>query len=397
MDFRLTEEQQMVRALARAYVERHVRPVAAELDRHQEPSECVPWDAIDEADKLGLRTLALSEERGGGGADMLTLSIVGEEIGAGDLGVASTFDQTWKFTPIIEHWTNEEQRARFIPAFLEDPRYLLATAITEPDAGTDHVLPYSAPGAGIQMRAERNGDVYTLNGTKQYITNGGTAQLYVTYARTDKDKGGVQGLTAFLVPADTPGLTVSRPLDKMGRRLVSNAALIFEDAEVPVANRLGEENGAEALRTSRIARGRGGYGATVLGTARAACEEAVRYAQARIQGGKPIGQHQAVAQMIGEMYTRLEMARSILWRASWNVDYGEEFDPKLPWATKVVCSEAAFEVCRLALEVHGGMGYMRECPIEKYLRDVISFLHGAGNNHIYRIKISSQITGLPLH
>jgi alkylation response protein AidB-like acyl-CoA dehydrogenase len=134
----------------------------------------------------------------------------------------------------------------------------------------------------------------------------------------------------------------------------------------------------------------------VLGTGRAAFEEAVRYSQERVQGGKPIGQHQAVAQMIGEMYTRLEAARSVLWRTSWAVDHAEEYDPKMSWLTKVVCSEAAYEVCRLALEVHGGMGYMRECPIEKYLRDVISFLHGAGNNHIFRIKISSRITGLSL-
>ncbi|MFC1491657.1 acyl-CoA dehydrogenase family protein [Nitrospinota bacterium] len=396
MDFNLTEEQRALQMLARDYATKIVRPIAAEHDRRQEPSECVPWEVLDEGSKLGLRTLALSEEWGGGGADMLTLSIVGEELGAGDLGVAATFDQTWKFSPIVEHWTNEEQRERFVPPMIKDPRFFLATCITEPDAGTDNVLPYDAPGAGVQMRAERNGNSYRLNGTKQFISNGGTAKLYVTYARTDKTKGGLKGLTAFLVPDDTPGLSVGRIHDKMGRRLLSNATLVFENAEVPVANRLGEENGAESLRTSRIVRGRGGYGATVLGSGRAAFEEAVNYAQERIQGGKPIGQHQAVAQMIGEMHTRLEAARSVLWRASWSVDYAEEYDPKFAWLTKVFCSEAAYEVCRLAIEVHGGVGYMRECPVEKYLRDVISFLHGAGNNHIFRIKISSHITGFPL-
>ncbi|MEE9275900.1 MAG: acyl-CoA dehydrogenase family protein [bacterium] len=396
MDFNLTEEQRALQTLAREYAATKVRPIAAEYDRRPEPGDCVPWEVLDEGSNLGLRTLAISEALGGGGADMLTLSIVGEELGAGDLGVAATFDQTWKFSPIVEHWTNEEQRERFIPAMIRDPRFFLATAMTEPDAGTDHVLPYAAPGAGVQMRAERNGDTYRLNGTKQYISNGGTAKLYITYARTDKTKGGLKGMTPFLVPSDTPGLSVSRLHDKMGRRLLSNATLVFEDAEVPVANRLGEENEAEALRTSRIGRGRGGYGATVLGTGRAAYEEAVKYARERVQGGKPIGQHQAVAQMIGEMFTRLEAARSVLWRASWSVDYAEEYDPKFGWLTKVFCSEAAYEVCRLALEIHGGMGYMRECPVEKYLRDVISFLHGAGNNHIFRIKMSSSITGLPV-
>ena len=396
MDFSLTDEQKALQSLARDYVDQHVRSAAAEFDRQSDPVDCIPSDIVEEGSRLGLRTLALSEERGGGGADMLTLSIVGEELGAGDLGVAATFDQTWKFTPTVEHWTNDEQKEMFIPPFLADNRYHLATCMTEPGAGTDHVLPSTAPGAGIQMRAERDADIYRLNGTKQFISNGGTAKLYVVYTRTDKTQGGLKGMTPFLVPADTPGFTVSRIHDKMGRRLLSNATLVFEDAEVPAANRLGEEGGAEALRNSRIARGRGGYGATVLGVSRAAFEEAVRYSRERVQGGKPIGQHQAVAQMIGDMYTRLEMARSVLWRTSWAVDHADDYDPRMSWLTKVVCSEAAYEICRLALEVHGGMGYMRECPVEKYLRDVISFLHGAGNNHIFRIKISSRITGLPL-
>lgn len=396
MDFSLTDEQKALQKLARDYVDQHVRPVAAEYDQKSNPSDCIPSDIVEIGSNLGLRTLALTEERGGGGADMLTLSIVGEELGAGDLGVAATFDQTWKFTPIVEHWTNDEQKERYLPAFLADSRYHLATCMTEPNAGTDHVLPHAVPGAGVQMRAERNGDEYRLNGTKQFISNGGTAKLYIVYTRTDKTQGGLKGMTPFLVPADTPGLSISRIHDKMGRRLLSNATLVFEDAKVPVANRLGEENGAEVLRTSRTARGRGGYGATVLGAGRAAFEEAVRFSQERVQGGKPIGQHQSVAQMIGEMYTRLETARSVLWRTSWAVDHAEDYDPKMSWLTKVVCSEAAYEVCRLALEVHGGMGYMRECPVEKYLRDVISFLHGAGNNHIFRIKISSQVTGLPV-
>lgn len=248
MDFSLTDEQKALQKLARDYVAQHVRPVAAEFDRNQNPADCIPSGIIEEGSKLGLRTLALSEERGGGGADMLTLSIVGEELGAGDLGVAATFDQTWKFTPIVEHWTNDEQKERFLPAFLSDDRFHLATCMTEPDAGTDHVLPHAAPGAGIQMRAERDGDIYRLNGTKAFISNGGTAKLYVVYTRTDKTQGGLKGMTPFLVPADTPGLSISRIHDKMGRRLLSNATIVFEDAEVPAANRLGEEEGG-ALRS----------------------------------------------------------------------------------------------------------------------------------------------------
>ena len=248
MDFSLTDEQKALQKLARDYVDRHVRPVAAAFDRNPDPLECIPTDVVEEGSKLGLRTLALSDARGGG-ADMLTLSIVGEELGAGDLGVAATFDQTWKFTPIIEHWTNDEQKERFLPAFVSDHRFHLATCITEPDAGTDHVLPYAAAGSGVQMRAERDGDIYRLSGVKRFISNGGTAKLYIVYTRTDKTRGGLKGMTPFLVPADTPGLSVGRIHDKMGRRLLSNATLVFENAEVPARNRLGEEEGeAEALR-----------------------------------------------------------------------------------------------------------------------------------------------------
>ena len=147
MDFSLSDEQKKLQKLARDYVERHVRPIAAGYDRNPDPLDCIPTDVVEEGSRLGLRTLALSEARGGG-ADMLTLSIVGEELGAGDLGVAATFDQTWKFTPILEHWTNDEQKERFLPAFVSDHRFHLATCMTEPDAGTDHVLPYAVPGRG---------------------------------------------------------------------------------------------------------------------------------------------------------------------------------------------------------------------------------------------------------
>ena len=141
MDFKLTEEQKALQSLAREFATQKVRPIAQEFDQKQDPSECIPLDVVEEGSKIGLRTLALSEENGGGGADMLTLSIVGEELGAGDLGVAATFDQTWKFSPIIENWTNDEQKQRFIPKLINDHRFLLATCITEPNAGTDHVHP----------------------------------------------------------------------------------------------------------------------------------------------------------------------------------------------------------------------------------------------------------------
>ncbi|MEK7873140.1 MAG: acyl-CoA dehydrogenase family protein, partial [Chloroflexota bacterium] len=293
MEFTLTEEQLALKRLAHEFAEREIRPIASARDRMPDPAAGMDWDVIRKGSKLGLRTLTIPEEFGGGGADTLTVAIVGEELGWGDLGVAYAFDQTWKYGPALALATTPEQREKFLPAFMADETHLMAIAFTEPDAGTDNMFPFDAPGMGLMMRAERRGSDYILNGTKIFISNGGAAKMCIVCARTDPSVGVTRGSTAFLVPADTPGYRVGRYLDKMGRRLLMNAEIVFEDCRVPAFNRLGEENGAWELQRGR-SYGRGSYGATVLGTARAALEDALAHARDRVQGGKPIIEHQNI-------------------------------------------------------------------------------------------------------
>lgn len=390
MEFTLSEKQLALKRLAHDFAVREVRPIAAERDRMQDPEACMAWDVIRKGSQLGLRTLSIPEEYGGGGADVLTIAIVAEELGWGDLGVAACFDQTWKYSPVFVNFTTPEQREKFLPEFMEDDSYLMAVAVTEPDAGTDNMFPYDEPGGGLMLSAERQGDEYVLNGTKTFISNGSTAKMCIVYARTDRSVGITRGTTAFLVPADTPGFRVGRVLDKLGRRLLMNAELVFENCRVPAFNRLGEENKAWEMQRGRNY-GRGGYGATVLGTARAAFEDTLAHARERVQGGRPIIEHQNVALQLGEMYMGVEAARTVLHRAAWAVDHAEDYDPKLAFLAKTFCSETAFRVATMAVDIFAGYGYIKEYPIEKYMRDIISFLHGAGSGRIFRLKCAASL------
>ncbi len=388
VDFKLTEQQLALQRMARDFAEREIKPIAAEHDRIQDPTKAFPWEVIKKASKLGLRTMVLPEKYGGIGAGTLTQAIIGEELAAADLGVGVCFDQTWKFTYMLVELTNDEQRERYVPAFRDDDTYLLGFGITEHHSGSDGLLPYDAPDAGSFMSAVRDGDYWILNGVKHFISNGGLAKLYVIMARTDRTVGVSTGTTAFFVPADTPGFSIGKIEDKLGQRLVQNAELVHENVRIHDRDRLSEVNGGSALIRNLAFGSHIQAGATVLGPARAAYEDTLEYARNRVQGGKPIIEHQAVGMMLADMFMLLEASRNFIWKAAWCADSlpRDQFDPKLAYLAKVFTSEAAYKVCTLALEIWGGMGYMRDAPIEKYLRDAASFLHSDGTNQIHRIK-----------
>ncbi|MFQ5879287.1 MAG: acyl-CoA dehydrogenase family protein, partial [Dehalococcoidia bacterium] len=318
VEFRLTEEQEMLRKTLDQFVEKEVKPDCRRREKIEDPAERIPWDWITALSKMGIRTLAVPEEYGGGGAGCLTLCIAGEELAVGDLGLSVIFDQTWKFTYFITAAANQEQRNRYLPRFMEDDTFLLAMGQTEETGGSDHSLPYNEPGAGLRttaVPARRNGhDGWLINGRKIYISNGGIAKLHVIRARTDPTTGGIVGTTAFFVELDTPGFTVGRVEDKIGQRLVQNGELIFEDCWVPAENLLGElHRGWElALRYSR-GTSNTEAAATVLGVARAAFEDALAYAKQRVQGGKPIIGHQAIKLMLADMLTQIRAARALIW------------------------------------------------------------------------------------
>ncbi|MBI3129449.1 MAG: acyl-CoA dehydrogenase family protein [Candidatus Tectomicrobia bacterium] len=386
MDFSLTEEQLALQRLAHEFAEREIRPVAKVLDQTKDPHKRFPWDILEKGSRAGLRTLALPEAMGGAGADVLTLCLVGEELAWGDLGVAVTFDQTWKITHLLERLTNEEQRARYLPRFLEDHRFHLAVAMTEPSGGTDNILPFDSPSAGVRTTAVRNGNDWVVNGTKHFISNGGIAKLYFLAARTDPSKGVSEGLTYFIVTPDMAGFSIGAIHDKMGQRLSLNAELIFQNCRVPDANRVTAVNEAMKARRRFVRGSNIEAAATVLGTARAAYEDALEYARNRVQGGKPIIEHQAVGFMLCDCFAEYEASRRLLHYAAWTAGQDSLYDPKMGFMTKCFVSEASFRIATRALEVWGGMGYMTEAPMEKYLRDVTSFLHSDGTNQAMRIR-----------
>jgi len=387
LDFTLTETQRALQQLAHDYAEKEIRPVARERDRIADPHERFPWDILEKGSRLGLRTLSLTEERGGAGANILDLCIVGEEIAWGDLGVAVVFDQTWKVIHFLDRMWNEEQRARFLPAFLEDHRFHLAVGMTEPDVGSENFTPHDIPELGARTRAVREGDHWILNGMKHFISNGGVAKLYVIVTRTDPTVGVARGITYFMVTPGTKGFSIGRVHDKMGQRLSQNAELIFENCRIPDADRVTEVGGGVRARSGSFSRGSViESAATALGPARAAYEDALEYARNRVQGGKPIIEHQGVGFTLADCFIEYQAARQLLHYAAWMAMQDEGYDPKLGYMAKAYASETCFRIAKRAMEVWGGMGYMTEAPMEKYLRDVTSFLHSAGTNEAQRVR-----------
>ncbi|MBI2132469.1 MAG: acyl-CoA dehydrogenase family protein [Candidatus Tectomicrobia bacterium] len=248
MEFKLTERQLALQRMAREFARKEIRPVARELDRRPNPMDRSPVEVLDKASRIGLRTLGLAEAWGGGGADMVTLCIVGEELGWGDLGTSVILEQDWKLSRIFETLMTEEQKRSFLRAFAEDHRYHFSIASSEPDSGSDNLIPYDAPGVGLRTTAVRKGDRWVINGMKHFIFNAGLSKLYMVNTRTDPAAGVSRGTTFFLVTPDLDGFSYGRYHDKMGMRLGPNRELIFRDMEIPDANRVGEVNGAYAAR-----------------------------------------------------------------------------------------------------------------------------------------------------
>ncbi|MFP6871104.1 MAG: acyl-CoA dehydrogenase family protein [Nitrospinota bacterium] len=372
------EESAMVQK-AREIARRDILPIAAERDRNYPPDQAYPWEIADKIDAAGLRTLTVPKEFGGFGARHLLQAMVTEELAYGDLGVAVSLDQTYKFTRLLTDGTTPRQRERYLGDFLADPRALLALATTEPHSGTDTFLLYDAPHAGPRMTARLEGDSYVLNGTKHYISNGGLAKYYFIFARTAPERPMSEGLTCFLVPRDAPGFTVGEAHCKLGRRLLQNGELVLRDCRVLAENLFGEWNGGLAILRSMLS----GALIPVMGPSRLAYDLA-RSAAHRTGAFS----EQWVKMALTEMYMLIEAARTFLYSAAWHGDRPTD-DSKRRLMSKVFASEAGIKVCRMAMEIWGRSGatYHADRPTpEKCWRDVLSYLHGFGTNEAVKLK-----------
>jgi alkylation response protein AidB-like acyl-CoA dehydrogenase len=401
LEFDLTEEQRALQSLARDFAQREIQPVALELDG-MDVRESFPWDIVKKGSALGLRTMALPPEWGGVGADLLTQSIMIDELAYADMSCCKIFSQCWKVSRHLYMAGTEDQKNRYIPSFVEDDTFVLGQAITEPDVGSDNSGYYDPPaGQGLALRAERQGDYFVLNGMKHMIANGPVAKLFVVTARTDPTVSQNNGVSRFIVPSDTPGFSIGRIHDKFGFRAYPNAELIFEDVKIPVEDLLGGKEGPASEETYMRTVGSIESSSHTMGVARAAFDAAVKFANERVQGGKPIIQHQAVQNTLAELYVALQAGRTLLWRTAWTSTYKEP-DAALAGACKVFCAEATRKITQGAMELFGGVGVMRDLPVQKYVRDSLIMLHHAGGTQsMVKLKIGKTLEsryqqGLPV-
>ncbi|MDA1001330.1 MAG: acyl-CoA dehydrogenase family protein [bacterium] len=383
MDFSLNEEQRKYQGIARAFAKEELAPVALEMEKIPDWEARMPWALTERASALGLRQLPYPREYGGAGADVLTLCLVGEELAAGDLGFAVNLDQTWKLSHILEK-VAPGLRELWLRRLCEDPRFLVAIAMSEPGAGSDHQGLYDDPSIALYTKAEKKGGQWVINGRKHFISNGPVASLYVVAARTDMTKNLREGLSGFLVPRDRPGFSIGRVHDKMGQRLSMNAELIFDNVEVPENHLILGEGDMFEIRGNLLAMGKPEAAATVLGVGRAALESALEFSRERMRDGGAGGQ--GVEMVLADMALGLEAARTLIWRSAWSVDHQKPYDFTLGWKCKILASEAALECARRGLEIVGGAGTEREKMMEKYLRDAASFLHSDGTNQVLRLR-----------
>lgn len=388
VDFSLTDEQQRWQQIARKFSYESLAPVVPEYDNRPEPLDRMPWGLVKEASELGLRTLSFPKSLGGAGADWFTLCLVAEEIGTGDVGFATTIEICWMYTPVLVSLLSDAQKEKFLRPFVADPLALYAPGWTEPNAGSDTMMPYNDPDGGMQTRAERRGDQWAINGQKCFTSSGGCGSLYLVMTRTDFTKPANQGATLFIVPADTPGLTITRVHEKSAHRLNPQSEETFEESLVGDDHRVGPVN--EGFRAARDLLGKATCvgAASLLGPGRAALEATADYVKNHVEGGKPLIQHQSTAMMIADMALRMDAARLVTWNAAWQADRGVFTDPTIASKAKVLASEASFDVARAAVELFAEKGCMTDYPIERYLREASGSLHHFGTNQILRLKIA---------
>lgn len=385
MDFRLTERQIELQALAHKFAVEQLRPQSRDLDKIVDPTKLYPLELIKKASEVGLRTAKIPEAAGGLGADMITECLMLEELAWADGGFAMLIQHPWREGSILEGATTPEQRKRFFEPFMADETFMTSYAITEPHSGSDHTLPYTEElNAGVTTSAVLEGDHWVLNGTKRFITNSQNAKLIIVHVRTDPTVPWNEGLSLIVVPKDAPGFRVLKQQDKSGLRLNPNGDIAFENCRVPKDNLLGEVNKAHAI-IRKYGKGTKTKGASrAIGIARACYDEALAFTQQRRQGGKLLIEHQVIAHALVDMARKIEVARSMIWRAATAVDQGLPEAQRLEGMAKITATDTVADVARRALELFGSWGIGRETQMEKLTRDASMMLHAPAGNDAFR-------------
>src|SRR5690242_21002170 len=389
----LSEEQRMMRQSCRDFVDEVVLPFIKQNWQREwsmAPEGRLPLRILEEAEKIGIRTLGVPEEFGGveleKGTEVRTFAMIAEEIARGDSGLADKLVQNWKVSVLLRQLAPKHLQEKWFKRLVADPQFLMAHCLTEPRGASDRWLPYNVPEAAMQTRAVKNNGEWIINGRKQFISNGYDAGLFVVYANTNPQVGMLQGTSSFLVPRDTPGLTVARCNETLGCRFMNNGELVFEDMRLP-ADHLLVENDALGKAGVYFRPGKIIQASKNLGVGMRAFEVTSDYVQDYVQGGRILIKHQAVALRLADMATRIEAVRALLERAARAVDEDAADADTLCNMVKLFASEEIMKVAQHAVELHGGNGMMLDFGVEKLLRDAAIFLHMDATTDISRMKI----------
>jgi hypothetical protein len=378
VDFELTEEQRMAQTSVREFVAGEIAPRAKEYDEHSR----FPREQLKGLAELGLLGMIIPEEWGGAGFDTVAYALALEEIARADASVCVIVGVTNSVCcyPVLSFGTEEQKRKYLTP--LAKGEMLGAFCLSEPQAGSD--------ATALRTRAVRDGDAYVINGTKSWVTNGGEAQVYIVMAVTDREAG-KNGVTAFIIEGDSPGLSVSAIEHKMGQRASQTAEMSFADVRVPAANVLGGEGNGLRVAFNSLDNGRIGIGALSTGIAQGAFDESLKYSKERQAFGQPIAEFQAIQFKLANMATETDAARLLTLRAAALKDAGNKQSGFYAAMAKLFASETANRVCADAVQIHGGNGYSRDYPVERMYRDARVTTIYEGTSEIQRIVISREI------
>ncbi len=377
MDYFLTEEQKMIQSLAHEIAEDQIKPVAAQFDESGE----FPWDIMKILADAGFFGLYIDEKYGGAGCGIFELVLVTEQLSRACGGIAVCYAGSALGTFPILLYGSDEQKEKYLPR-LASGKSVAAFGLTEANAGSD--------AGAIETTAIRDGDEYVLNGTKQWITNGGEADIYTTVAITDRSRG-ARGASALILEKGMEGFDFGKKENKMGIRASATRELVFQDCRVPKENLLGREGLGFAVAMKTLDQARPGVGAQALGIAQGALDEAVQYAHSRVQFGKPISSFQAVQHMLADMATQIEAARALIYAVSRMIDSGAKNFSKESAMSKVLASDVAMKVTTDAVQIFGGYGYMKDYPVEKMMRDAKITQIYEGTNQIQRNVIAGNL------
>jgi alkylation response protein AidB-like acyl-CoA dehydrogenase len=379
VDFDLTPEQELVRKTARDFADREVAPVAMEYDRKEE----FPWPVLEKMKPLGFLGASIPEEYGGMGLDAISYCLVIEEIARADSSIRGILSVNCSLVgTAIEKFGNDDQKQEWLPR-LAAGESIGCFALTEPGAGSDP--------SSLKMTAVRDGEEYVLNGTKMFITNGTVAGLALTFANADPSKG-AKGVSAFLVPMDA-GVKATEIRGKLGLRAASTAELSFDEVRVPASAMLGEIGSGMKIALTALDYGRVSLAAGCVGIAQGCLDASVKYCKEREQFGRPIAGFQLIQDMLAEMLVEVEAARLLVWRAAALKDKGARNTIEAAVA-KYVASEASVKCANLAIQIHGGYGYIDEFPVGKYLRDARVTTLYEGTSQVQKLLLGRHLTGV---